>query len=113
MLQARCSRRSPRGCSSQRCGSSRGAVERAISCCFKNECVGLTVRASTYSWHGTSFMLANRASKSIFSRISEVSPLTRRVKKLAAQPEPNANMLRRLPRSSEGATEERTEARQP
>ena len=51
--------------------------------------------------------------RSIFSRIADVSPLTRTVKKLAAQPEPNAYKLTRLPFSSAGATVESREARQP
>jgi hypothetical protein len=73
----------------------------------------LTLSESTYSWHGTTFMLARRARRSIFLRISVVSPLTRSVKNELAQPEPYANMLIRLPRSSAGSTEATSDASPP
>jgi hypothetical protein len=58
-------------------------------------------------------MLASRRSRSIFARIAPVSPATRRVKKLAAQPLPNVKRLTRLPCSCPGSTVATSDARQP
>lgn len=95
------------------CGSPRAAWDDRQSVRYIKATQLHTVRASTNSWHGTTFMLSRRLMRSNFSRISDVSPLTRRVKKLLAQPLPKANIEIRLPLSCCGSMVDKRDERPP
>ena len=114
---ARCWRASPWASMAQRCGSPRAAVHHNTSehseTNKQRRARERTCRPATNSSHGTTLMLSSRFTRSIFSRISVVSPLTRSVKKLLAHPLPNAYNDTRLPLRAAGSTLARSEASPP